>query len=82
MSLARLRDTMAQARRVGHVAMDVVRVAGVRAVGVAVATASGRPVAAISIAAIASRMTPDREKGLVKILAREAQAIGAELSQR
>ncbi|OAF00425.1 hypothetical protein AYJ54_31700 [Bradyrhizobium centrolobii] len=64
MPLARLRDTTVQARRVGHVATDVVRVAGVRAVRVAVVAASGRPVAAMSIAAIASRMTPDREKDL------------------
>jgi DNA-binding IclR family transcriptional regulator len=82
MSPARLRDTTMQVRRVGHAAVDVIGVAGVRAVGVAVLTAIGRPVAAMSIAAIASRMTPDREKELVTILAREAQVLGTELSQR
>lgn len=73
---------MMQARGVGHVAIDVVSVAGVRAVGVAIVTASGRPVAAMSIASIASRMTPDRERKLVKMLTREAQVLGTELSQR
>jgi DNA-binding IclR family transcriptional regulator len=82
MPLARLRETMMQARQVGHVSMDVVRVTGVRAVGVAVVSTGGRPIAAMSIAAIASRMTPDREKDLVKILAREAQILSTELSQR
>jgi DNA-binding IclR family transcriptional regulator len=82
MSPARLRDTTMQVRRAGHAAVDVIGVAGVRAVGVAVLTAIGRPVAAMSIAAIASRMTPDREKELVTILAREAQVLGTELSQR
>ncbi len=82
MSSAQLREMMLQTRQAGYVAMDVVGVAGVRAVGVAVMTASGRPVAALSVAAIAARMTPDREQELVKILRRESDALGPQLGQR
>ena len=79
--LDRVRAQVLDARRLGHVAMDVVGVHGVRAVGVAVFV-GGNPVAALSIAAIAARMTPEREKKLVKILSREAKELGLALDRR
>ena len=74
MSLVRLHDTMMRARRTGHVAMDVIRVPRVRAVGVALVAANGRPVAAMSIAAIVFRMTPDREGTCKDTRARSASS--------
>jgi len=82
MSADRLRAMLAEARRLGHVAMDVVAVPGVRAVGVPVRTAGGKAVAALSVAAIAPRMTPGREAELVRLLRREAQELGALLDRR
>lgn len=82
MTLERLRTMVSEARRQGYVAMDVVDVPGARTVGVAVTTESGRPVAALSVAAIALRMTPERETGLLAILRREAQEVGRILKQR
>ncbi|MHB1122609.1 MAG: IclR family transcriptional regulator domain-containing protein [Ramlibacter sp.] len=48
----RLRQMMLHAGADGHVAMDVVNLHGVRAIAVPVTTASGRAVAALSIAAV------------------------------
>lgn len=79
--LERVRALMVHARKVGYVAMDVVGVQGVRAVGVPVFV-GGKPVAALSIAAIAARMTPEREEKLVKILGRESEALGLALDRR
>ena len=59
--------------------MDVVEVEGVRAaVGVPVLVRN-RPVAALSIASIAVRMTDVRVDQLASILKREAEALGRSL---
>jgi DNA-binding IclR family transcriptional regulator len=82
MTVERLRPMMHEARRQGFVAMDVVEVPGARTVGVAVTTGTGRPVAALSVAAIAMRMTPERESGLLAILRREAGEVARLLDRR
>src|SRR3546814_5857938 len=82
MSVDRVRALRTKARKAGYVAMDVVAVPGARTVSVAILTAAGRPVAALSVTAIALRMTPAREKELAKILQREASALGQLLDQR
>jgi len=82
MTLERLRRMMQQARQQGYVAMDVIEVPGARTVGVAITTGTGRPVAALSVAAISMRMTPERESGLLAILRREASEIARLLNRR
>ena len=82
MTVEKLRGMMQVARQQGYVAMDVVDVPGARTVGVAIVTGNGRPVAALSVAAIAMRMTPDREQGLLAILRREAGEVARLLDGR
>lgn len=61
-----------QAQRVGHVAMDVVSLPGVRAIGAPICTRAGYTVGALSVAAVKSRMTPVRERVLAARLKKEA----------
>lgn len=82
MTQERLRAMAREARQQGYVAMDVVDVPGARTVGVAITTGSGRPVAALSVAAIAMRMTPDRVTALLAILRREAREVERLLERR
>ncbi|WP_233236915.1 IclR family transcriptional regulator [Bordetella sp. LUAb4] len=82
MNEKRLRAMMREARTQGHVAMDVVDVPGARTVSVPILTGTGRPVAALSVAAIALRMTPEREAMVLAVLRREAAAIGEALAAR
>jgi len=82
MTMERLREMLIEARRQGHVAMDVVNVPGTRTVSVPITTGSGRSVAALSVAAITMRMTPERESGLVATLRREAGEIAQLLNRR
>lgn len=82
MTVERLRGMMLMAREQGYVAMDVVDVPGARTVGVAIVNSTGRPVAALSVAAIAMRMTPKREEGLLAILRREATEVARLLDER
>ncbi|MCC2596257.1 hypothetical protein LKR43_07880 [Pusillimonas sp. MFBS29] len=79
--IQQVRDLAAQGRSQGHIAMDVVGVHGVRALGMAVLL-NGKPVAAISIAAISARMVPEREQKLLKVLSREIAELSLMLQQR
>jgi len=81
-TVEQLRAMMQATRQRGHVAMDVVEVPGARTVGVAIATGTGRPVAALSVASISIRMTPERESDLLAILRREAKEIELLLKHR
>jgi DNA-binding IclR family transcriptional regulator len=72
MTVDRLRRMMAEARNAGHVAMEVVNVPGVRAVSVPIITTGGRAIAALSVAAVSLRMTPEREEDIVNRLHGEA----------
>lgn len=82
MTVERIRSIMQVARERGYVAMDVVDVPGARTVGVAIVTDTGRPVAALSVAAIAMRMTAEREEGVRVILRREASDVARVLNGR
>lgn len=82
MTAQRVRTMMLEARRLGYVAMDVVGVPGARTVSVAVMTGAGRPVAAISVTAIALRMNPQREQELARLLLKETQALGKVYDER
>jgi DNA-binding IclR family transcriptional regulator len=82
MTVEQLRAMMLEARQQGYVAMDVVDVPGARTVSVAVTSGPGRPVAALSVAAIAMRMTPEREARLLTILRREAAEVASMLDRR
>ncbi|MFC4278050.1 IclR family transcriptional regulator [Achromobacter aloeverae] len=82
MNEERLRAMLREARGQGHVAMDVVDVPGARTVAVPILTGAGRPVAALSVAAIAMRMTPEREAMVLAVLRREAEGVGRLLTAR
>lgn len=79
-SLSDVRALLDESRERGYVVMDVVGVEGVRALGVAVCV-DGRPMAALSIASIALRMTDERVHVLVKLLKREASDLGRVLER-
>ena len=79
--MARIRQLMEHGRRTGYIAMDVVDVPGARTVGVPVFISGHKPIAALSVAAISARMTPERESTLAKLLNKEAQDLGALLDQ-
>jgi DNA-binding IclR family transcriptional regulator len=82
LTLERLRQQMLRTRAEGHVARDVVGVMEVRAVAVAIRTAAGHPIAALSVAAVRSRMGETREAALIKRLHQEADRIGELLAPR
>jgi DNA-binding IclR family transcriptional regulator len=55
---------------------------GMTAIGAAIRGPSGEPVAALSISAISSRMTPERSEALARILIRQCAEVAAPLAQR
>jgi DNA-binding IclR family transcriptional regulator len=82
LSLAKLRERLHKARAAGHVALDVLGVQDVRAVAVPIRSSAGHAVAALSIAAVRSRMDGLREGVLIKRLQREADKLGELLTLR
>lgn len=78
----RLRQLMLRARAETHVALDVVGVMEVRAVAVAIRTPAGHAIAALSVAAVRSRMSDLRVATLVKRLQQEAEGISKLLGAR
>ena len=70
---------VARTRRDGHAWNEGRIVAGMAAVGVAVLDGEGRPLAALSIAAISSRMDATRRRALVEWLHDEARVVEANL---
>ena len=71
----KIRTRAAASRGHDHAAGDVIDVPNVRAVGVVIRTPGGRPVASLSIAAIAARFANKREVELLAILHKEADAL-------
>ena len=69
-----------QARRLGYSVSDGQVATGVRAIAVAIRDARGVPVGSIGIAAIRSRMMPDRVKELVPMLLEERVDIERQLA--
>lgn len=82
MNAAALRAMTERTHREGYVAMDVVGVPGARAVAMPVLAAEGRPVAALSVAAISARMGPARERELAALLGRKARELELALERR
>jgi DNA-binding IclR family transcriptional regulator len=60
-----LRELVGRTRQIGYALIEALVVPGSYGIGVAVPDDRGRPLAALSIAAIASRMTPERRQELV-----------------
>jgi DNA-binding IclR family transcriptional regulator len=75
LSLRKLRRDVAETRARGSSCGPAVGVQGVRAVGVALRTPSGRAIGALSIAAVEHRMTERRTVQLIELLEQEAAAM-------
>jgi DNA-binding IclR family transcriptional regulator len=74
-SIGYLKEAIAESRRYGFSFVDGRRIPGMNAIGVPVHDASGSVVAALSVAAIADRVSGDRISELAGILQREAAAL-------
>lgn len=74
-----LRDLVARTRETGFALNEGRIVPAMQAIGVPVLAGDGRPVAALSLAAIRDRMGADRLPGLVKRLREEADALAESL---
>lgn len=70
-----------ESRELGYAFNDRLILAGMRAVGVPVLGHDGRPVAALSVAAITERMSPARRADIVAWLTEEAEALNARLRE-
>jgi len=70
---------VAETRANGYAFNDGRLVAGMTAVAVAIPGADGKPAAALSVAAIADRMRPERRKEIVSLLQHEVATIAARL---
>ncbi|MGB3244448.1 MAG: IclR family transcriptional regulator [Sulfitobacter sp.] len=77
-----LRDMITTARQRGYTWNDGRIVTAMNALGVPVTDAGGRVAAALSIAAIHERMTPERREMIVALLKREAAVLGRLLDER
>jgi DNA-binding IclR family transcriptional regulator len=78
--VAYVRKAIAKSRRNGFAYVDGRIVAGMNALGVPVYDSAGNVVAALSLAAIADRVSGDRIADLVKLLRKEATRLGNALS--
>ena len=74
-----LRRAMGDTRARGYALNPGLYVAGSWGIGVPVIGPDGRPLAALSLAAIESRLGAERQKELVPLLQREAAALEAKL---
>jgi DNA-binding IclR family transcriptional regulator len=77
----RLEALVEESRNAGYAFNDGLIIEGMCAVGVPILSSEGDAVGAISIAAIRSRMRPERREELVAALQREAAAIGREIAR-
>jgi DNA-binding IclR family transcriptional regulator len=78
--VAYVRKAIVKSRRNGFAFVDGRIVAGMNALGVPVYDKAGNVVAALSLAAIADRVSGDRVADVVKILRKEAVRLGSALS--
>lgn len=81
-SVPALRTWVEETRERGYALNDGHYVAGSWGIGVAVRGADGRVAGAISLAAIESRLQPDRQRELVALLRQEADLLEAALGHR
>ncbi len=72
-------DMMRRARKLGYALNDKQVTPGALSIGLPIPTPYGPPYAAVSIGAIADRMSPKRQKELVEILRSEIQGCEARL---
>ena len=79
LSPARIRDLTRETRSQGYAFNDERVIVGMSALGVPVFGGDTRPAAALSVAAITSRMGEDRRSEIVSLLRREAEALGENL---
>lgn len=77
---AGMRRFVSATRRQRYAFIDGLLVEGMSAVGVPVCDASGRPVAALSVAAISSRLSAPRRRTVVPKLQEQARRIEAQLA--
>ncbi|QRG08866.1 IclR family transcriptional regulator [Xanthobacter dioxanivorans] len=77
-----LREAVAVTRARGYALNPGLYVAGSWGIGVVVRGPDGRPAGALSLAAIESRLSADRQRELVPLLKREAEALEAALGRR
>ena len=76
-----LMKAIARSRALGYALNDIHNTTGVTTLSLPIVNRYGHPVAAISIGAISSRMTPDRQKQLVSILRSEVRLIEKAMSE-
>lgn len=76
-----LRANVARTRAQGHALNPGLLLAGSWGVGVAIRDAAGRPIGALSIAAIESRLRSDREHQLAALLTAEVRAVERRLAE-
>ena len=74
-----MRDMIATARRLGYTLNDERLIPGMSAVGVPIRRPNGQPFAALSVAAISTRLQLPRRDTIVASLRQEAELIEAEL---
>jgi DNA-binding IclR family transcriptional regulator len=74
-----MRDMIATARQLGYALNDERLIPGMSAIGVPIRRPTGQPFAALSVAAISTRLTLPRRDGIVASLRQEAEQIEAEL---
>lgn len=79
--LAAVERMQAESRRLGYGSNREMIIPGVRAVGVAVAGPDGRPVGALSVAAVASRLVGARRRDVLELLRGEAAGIERQLRE-
>jgi DNA-binding IclR family transcriptional regulator len=77
--VAYLNEAIAQANAEGFATVADKATAGMTAIGVPILARSGEPIGAISIAAISSRMTPDRRADLARLLGGQCAEISVSL---
>ena len=75
LSVPQLRKALARSRALGYALNDIHNTSGATTLGLPIVNRYGDPYAAISIGAISSRMTGERQKELVAILRKEVRVI-------
>ena len=81
LSAAELLGMVKRARKLGYVLNDVRTLSGVTAIGVPICDGNGRPIAAMSVSAITSRMTASRQRELAEVLRREIRSVEKRLAR-
>ena len=75
-----LRTEIERVRQLGYAGHNTGLLEGMAGVAVPIMNRDGRPVAALSVGTISSRLSPDRLPTVVELLKREAAAIGGKIN--